>query len=170
MPDSLLIKLRNGDIGATSDQRQQRITIRTMNMNRRAPNRLDSNDRTHRTVTSNIIIICRSKGSEREVSSGDQRLQETRSADGAMEITSVYPNPTTDGAATVAFSLADERTLTVELHDLSGRAVATLARGLRKARGTGQIAFTLPGIQPGMYLVSITTDRGERAVNRLVVQ
>jgi len=149
---------------------QQRITIRRLNMNRPLPKRLDTADRVQRSITSNIIIIRRTKGTDREVSSGDQHLQETRSADGAMQITSVYPHPTSDGAATIAFELAEERVLTIDLLDLNGRKIATLAGGLRKARGTCQVVFTLSGIPAGMYLVNVTTDKGERTVQRLVIQ
>ncbi len=97
-------------------------------------------------------------------------LQESRFAEGAVLNTSVFPNPTADGGATIGFELAEPRALTVELLNLNGERVLELARNVSRSSGNGQLAFALNGVAPGMYLVSLTTDRGERAVQRLIVE
>lgn len=102
---------------------------------------------------------------------GVTSLQETwRETNGAVETTGVFPNPTSDGGATMSFTLAQDRNVSISLHDLTGAKVLDLVRNSPRKAGTGQLAFTLPGITPGMYLVTLTTDRGERAVQRLIVQ
>lgn len=102
---------------------------------------------------------------------GVTSLQETwRETNGAVETTGVFPNPTSDGGATMSFTLAEDRNVNISLHDLTGAKVLDLVRNSPRKAGTGQMAFTLPGITPGMYLVTLTTDRGERAVQRLIVQ
>ena len=97
-------------------------------------------------------------------------LQESRFGEGAVLSTKVYPNPTSDGGATIRFNLAEPRTISVDLLSLSGESVMTLADGVSRTSGAGQLAFPLNGVAPGMYLVSLTTDQGERAVQRLIVQ
>ena len=97
-------------------------------------------------------------------------LQESRFGEGAVLATKVYPNPTSDGGATIRFDLAEPRVVSVDLLSLSGESVMTLADNVARGSGTGQLAFPLNGIAPGMYLVSLTTDKGERAVQRLIVQ
>lgn len=102
---------------------------------------------------------------------GVTSLQETwRETNGAVETTGVFPNPTSDGGATMSFTLAEDRNVNISLHDLTGAKVLDLVRNSPRKAGTGQMAFTLPGVTPGMYLVTLTTDRGERAVQRLIVQ
>ena len=97
-------------------------------------------------------------------------LQELQTGSGALAITSVYPNPTSDGGATIAYTLSDDRRVQVSLHDLTGSKLMDLGVATQRKAGDGQIAFTLEGVTPGIYLVTVTTDRGERAVQRLIVQ
>ncbi|MBI2793406.1 MAG: T9SS type A sorting domain-containing protein [Ignavibacteria bacterium] len=82
----------------------------------------------------------------------------------------MYPNPTADGGATIAYKLAASRMLNLSLFDLSGTKPADLASNVRRGTGDGQIAFTLNNIPSGMYLVILTTDKNERVVHRLIAQ
>ncbi len=97
-------------------------------------------------------------------------LQETRTSQGAIAATMLYPNPTSDGGATMSFSLASPRTLNMSLLTLSGEKVMDLARNVYRTQGDGQLAFALNNTAPGMYLVVLETDQGERVVQRLIVQ
>lgn len=129
-----------------------------------------------RTVLSNRIMIITSgkgqKGQQLPTSTdGVTGLQELhRSSNGAITSTDIYPNPVTDGAATLAFTLSEDRTLSVSLHDLSGTKVADILQQQRRTAGPGQFAFPITGVSPGMYLVSLTTEKGERTVRRLIVE
>jgi len=119
-----------------------------------------------------ILLSRRDVIDQPEVKAGGvTSLQETwRETNGAVETTGVFPNPTSDGGATMSFTLAEDRNVNISLHDLTGAKVMDLVRNFPRKAGVGQLAFTLPGVTPGMYLVTLTTDRGERAVQRLIVQ
>jgi hypothetical protein len=125
-----------------------------------------------RMSTKTRVIILRTNGSSNPIipNVDGSQLQENRIESGALRLENIYPNPTMDGGATVSYSLSGDRQISIDLHDLAGNKVAKLASGVRRQAGTGQIAFTLEGVMPGMYLVTMTTDKGERAVQRLIVQ
>lgn len=97
-------------------------------------------------------------------------IQETRLSEGAVSKTSIYPNPTSDGGVTIAFTLQEPRLLSVHLTDLGGAEIRELATNVWKNTGPGQMAFVLSDVPAGMYLVTIVTDRNERVVQRLIVQ
>ena len=97
-------------------------------------------------------------------------LQEVRSQQGALSIKSIYPNPTSDGGATLSYDLSEERMLSADLVDLTGTRVAGLLVDARKRPGQGQLAFAFGDVAPGMYLLRVTTDKGETAVQRIVIQ
>ncbi|OZC03566.1 family 16 glycosylhydrolase [Rubricoccus marinus] len=80
----------------------------------------------------------------------------------------VYPNPTS-GAATVAFRLAQASEVTVDVVDLLGRRVATVARGARVA---GAVRLDMPtgSLAPGVYLVRVQTETGVSATRFSVVR
>ncbi len=105
-----------------------------------------------------------------EIAPPNTSVQENRQAEGAVISTSLYPNPATDGGATISYDLREPRTLSAELVDLAGNRIATLFNGVHRTAGKGQTAFTFGNVPPGMYLVVLTTERGERTVQRMVVQ
>lgn len=78
----------------------------------------------------------------------------------------VYPNPA-DGAATVAFALADADEVRVGVYDVLGRRVAALANGSFSA-GRHAMPLDTAALPPGVYVVRIETTRGAR-VHRLTV-
>ena len=121
---------------------------------------------------SRIIIKSNMKRNKnRHVLPYAEKLSElTPTTIGAITSTSVYPNPATEGGATMSYVLSDARTLTLTLLDLNGTVVATMMQDAKRSSGNGQFAFTLSNIPAGMYLVNLTTDKGERAIQRLIVQ
>ena len=64
---------------------------------------------------------------------------------------SVFPNPTADGAA-LRFVLYEPRDVRVEMYDVLGRRVRTLADG-RYPEGTHDVAFRTDGLPAGVYVV-----------------
>jgi hypothetical protein len=120
---------------------------------------------------SEIVLVYRKEKSPADASSVHQpALQESRTSEGALSYSRVYPNPTADRGATIAYKLTASRLLNLSLFDLSGTKLADLASNVRRSSGEGQIAFTLTNIPSGMYLVILTTDKNERVVHRLIVQ
>lgn len=89
---------------------------------------------------------------------------------GALINTIVYPNPIGNQRATVGFSLSAERTITITLHDIFGRKLAELRTDQNLAPGSYSEDVVLKNIAKGIYLISIQTDRGEQAVQRVIVE
>jgi len=122
------------------------------------------------SLNSQIVVITRKGTKKSTAASPDAMLQETRTSAGAITNTSIFPNPTSDGGATLRLTLKEDRVLTVTLHDLAGNVISTLGQGIRKTAGDSQIAITLSDVPAGMYLVTITTNQNEKVVQRLIVQ
>ncbi len=77
-----------------------------------------------------------------------------------------YPNPAS-GAATVAFELAGASDVTVDVVDILGRRVATLANG-PQAAGNVRLDVQTGAFAPGLYIVRVQTESGV-ASTRLTV-
>ena len=79
----------------------------------------------------------------------------------------VFPNPTSSGAS-VSFALAEASGVTVDLVDVLGRRVATLASGALPA---GPARLRVPtGLAPGLYLVRVRTAAGTATARLSVVR
>lgn len=101
---------------------------------------------------------------------GDPVAAEDAAPAEAFAITATYPNPFAD-AATIRYRVATPTEVEVQVYDLLGRRVATLARGYRPVGeheaawdGTDEAGRALAS---GVYLVRITA--GDRAVTRRLV-
>ena len=77
---------------------------------------------------------------------------------------SSYPNPLID-AATVRYDLPTTGEVTLTVHDMLGRRVATLADGRRSA-GTHHASFRAAALPPGTYLLRLVADNG--SITRLI--
>ncbi len=95
-------------------------------------------------------------------------LDALRSANGALSASTAFPNPARD-RATVSFTLAGPRRVAVTLHDVAGQRVREVVPAADRAAGAHELQAELSGLSDGVYLVVITTDRGERTVVRLIV-
>lgn len=96
-------------------------------------------------------------------------LDVLRGSGGALAESSISPNPAR-GNATLKYRLVLPRSIAVTLHDISGRQIRQLSfPGLRSA-GEWQDKLDLTGLSNGIYLVVITTQQGERAIQRMIVQ
>ncbi|MEM6785622.1 MAG: PA domain-containing protein [Bacteroidota bacterium] len=74
---------------------------------------------------------------------------------GTYALASVYPNPVST-TATVGFTLPVAEQARVEVFDLLGRRVATLADGLRAA-GEHRVTLDAAGLPSGVYVVRLAT-------------
>jgi hypothetical protein len=92
-----------------------------------------------------------------------------RACAGAIEKLSIYPNPS-KGAVNINYSLTGERTVTVTVHDLSGKELFVLQGAKTLPAGDYKDNFTLRGLPAGMYLISVTTNKEERAVQRVIIE
>jgi hypothetical protein len=74
------------------------------------------------------------------------------------------------GTAEFSLGLGEPRRVTVTLHDVNGHRVRTLVTNAAYDEGDVAISASLAGVERGLYLVAITTDRREQVVHRLVVE
>lgn len=96
-------------------------------------------------------------------------LDVLRESGGALAESSITPNPT-HGNVTLKYRLSLPRTLSLTLHDITGRHLRQLGFPGLKSAGQWQEELNLTGLANGIYLVVITTQQGERAIQRVVVQ
>lgn len=92
-----------------------------------------------------------------------------RGASGAILSTLVIPNPATDRAS-VRYTLQSSRTVTVSLHEINGGHIRDLVGARPCPAGEYEESIDLSDLPAGIYLVSITTEKGERGIQRLIVR
>lgn len=102
------------------------------------------------------------------VVAGDSYLDSWRAVSGAITMSSVLPNPA-HNKLYINYRLATPRLVTFGLYDVNGQLVQTLS-DMQESSGENLRVFDLKDITPGMYLLSIATDAGERAVQRVIVE
>lgn len=95
-------------------------------------------------------------------------LDVLRGVNGALSASVAFPNPARDRAV-ASFTLAGGRKVAVTLHDVAGHRVREVAPAADRAAGVHELPVDLSGLADGVYLVVISTDRGERTVARLIV-
>ncbi|WP_146905887.1 T9SS type A sorting domain-containing protein, partial [Adhaeribacter aerolatus] len=78
-----------------------------------------------------------------------------------------YPNPVVE-RATVNFSLATPGPYTLDLYDLRGSKVKTLASGTAKANQNLTVDVNVAGYAQGVYLLKLVTDQGSSSKRLLV--
>ena len=94
----------------------------------------------------------------------------TASEDGlpAVDALRTFPNPTT-GSARVSFGLRSASDVTVEVIDLLGRRVATVAGGPQPA-GPVELALPTDGLSAGVYGVRVRTSEGVSVARLTIVR
>lgn len=93
-----------------------------------------------------------------------------RSNSGAITISAIGPNPAHDHT-TIFYSLTAQRTVSVALYDFSGRLISTLATsGSMSAGEQHEISVNVGHLPSGASLISFISDRGEQAIQRLIIQ
>ncbi len=87
---------------------------------------------------------------------------------GALTTAPLQPNPA-HAFTIVHYHLDEARATTITLHDMRGQQLDVLARSEQSESGDVSKQVSFGSIPAGVYLLAITTDRGEQAVQRLVV-
>jgi hypothetical protein len=106
--------------------------------------------------------------SDTPITGKDTYLGVWQGCNGAIENLRVYPNPT-DGPIAVDLMLKEKRNLKITLHDLTGRKISDLNTGVNAGAGEFNARFELKKVEPGVYLVVVQSEIGERAVQRVIV-
>ena len=102
---------------------------------------------------------------------GETILGFCRSSSGAIHKSLIWPNPVQeDGGFTLSYVLDADRVVSVTLHDLSGRFLQEISGEQSRTSGKHSESLYLKRVQSGTYLVALRTDKGETAVQRIVVE
>ena len=92
-----------------------------------------------------------------------------RACSGAIENLAISPNPVKT-VLTASYLLTSERNCSVALHDLRGTKVSELSAMATKPAAQINEQFAISGIAPGLYLLVVSTDNGEQAVQRVIIE
>lgn len=98
---------------------------------------------------------------------GQAFIDTWRSAAGAITESTIIPSP--EGQA-VKFQLVEPRMVSLAVYDIHGRLVQTLSAPQHRDRGQIVEQLSLQDISSGIYLLTIQTNHGERAVQRIMVE
>ena len=88
---------------------------------------------------------------------------------GAIKEMKVYPNPATSNS-NVEFDLDDNRIISIAVYDLSGKLIKNVKSGMSLDKGTNSRPLNLNGVNPGLYYVVVKSDRGEQALQRIIIE
>jgi protein TonB len=91
-----------------------------------------------------------------------------RSCDGVLKIANVFPNPASV-QATVHFTLQEARSITITVHNLNGERLAILEPTPLLGIGDHELPLDFTGRNVGVYLLALTTDKGETAIKRVMI-
>lgn len=102
----------------------------------------------------------------------DAYLDLWRTRAGAITNSMMMPNPApaSEQYAKIHYTLGQPRTISINLRDLTGSVLRQVAKTQARSTGEWQEEVSLGTLTPGMYLITIETDRGEYAVQRLIVE
>lgn len=81
----------------------------------------------------------------------------------------VYPNPASD-YVNVGFKLTSNSLVSINILDITGKVVATLANNANILAGNFNNNYSLNGIKPGLYFVTINTNVGSSISQKFIVR
>jgi hypothetical protein len=88
---------------------------------------------------------------------------------GGINSAPIFPNPAHD-ALTVGYRLMGRRIVTITLHDINGAQVRQLVAPHLRDAGRWEMRGSIVGVMPGIYLVVISTEKGEQVVQRVIIE
>lgn len=89
---------------------------------------------------------------------------------GAVAEARLLSNPASDGVSALRLRLHEPRTTAVSLHDITGNRRTILVADRKLEAGEHIISLFFQGIPPGIYLLAVGTDKGELAIERLILK
>ncbi|MFN8359764.1 MAG: hypothetical protein U0264_07600 [Candidatus Kapaibacterium sp.] len=92
-----------------------------------------------------------------------------RATSGAVLESNVFPNPATEKIS-LTFRLNADRRCTFSLHDLNGIYIKDLGTDMQYLKGEQTFTAPLGETGPGVYLLSMHTDKDERIVQRVIIK
>ncbi len=101
---------------------------------------------------------------------GDKYLDVWRTSAGAIQGSYLYPNPAPEGRTVLRYKLLESRIVSITLFDIWGRRIKELVSPEARTAGEGEFALGCGELPEGMYVVVLQTDRGEQAIQRLMIE
>ncbi|MCC7439552.1 MAG: T9SS type A sorting domain-containing protein [Armatimonadetes bacterium] len=92
-----------------------------------------------------------------------------RKSSGSIAMVQAYPNPASN-QVTCRYQLTNQRSVTITLHELSGKFLRELMAQQSVTAGIHEPELQLRDIPPGAYLIAVKTNTGDQAVQRIIVQ
>ena len=89
---------------------------------------------------------------------------------GGLAASSLHPNPVTQDAVTVDYTLRETRGIAFSMYDINGSRVMEVSVSEQRAPGTWQESISLIGIPDGYYFLRFTTDKGEQNIHPMVLR
>jgi hypothetical protein len=109
--------------------------------------------------------ICRNNS----FSQDESYLEVWRSCNGAISNMSLYPNPASS-KTTLSYTLSEPRELELSLYNLIGQKIAELRPTDLLEPGKYEEVLDTKIYPPGLYLIVLKSNVGEKAVQRLLIQ
>jgi hypothetical protein len=104
-----------------------------------------------------------------EPQTGCRYMDVCRTSSGAILESIVYPNPAREHIA-LRFTLTESRRCSISLYYMNGIFAQQISTQTTYAQGEHNVTAPLNNREPGMYLLSMITDKGERIVQRIVIE
>jgi hypothetical protein len=80
----------------------------------------------------------------------------------------IFPNPVQAASTTLRVTFTESRHFTVGLYDILGKKLRDVAEGSIASAQDWEQVISLDGLSAGIYLVAVTTDRGEQTVRQII--
>jgi hypothetical protein len=104
---------------------------------------------------------------QHEPSPGCKHFESCQIVTGKINSYSIYPNPCED-ELNLTIDIQEDRSFTISLHDISGKEVKNYGEQLIQVKGEKEYHFSLNGLNSGMYMLLITSSKGEYIVQRII--
>jgi hypothetical protein len=100
---------------------------------------------------------------------GTSIMEMSRLSDGALSLYSISPNPN-KGEFSVRFAVRETRVIDFSVYDIHGNQLQAATSGVRVATEESESVIRLKrDLPPGIYLLVLSSNKGERAVQRLII-
>ncbi len=83
---------------------------------------------------------------------------------------SVYPNPVRTTKTNIHYKLSEPRSLAFSIHDILGKKIVDCGSLAERPQGEYDFELNIGNIPAGIYLVVITSDKGEQTIQRIAIE
>jgi len=100
---------------------------------------------------------------------GEPFLDVWKGCNGAIKDLSVMPNPI-NSVGKAKFNLNENRIVSLSIHDLFGRQKSQFVNSKLLTSGNHEFDFNVAGLEAGIYYIVINTEKGEQALQRVILE